>query len=429
MSSNYDVVIVGGGIAGLTTAIELEKFNLKILIVEKSDRVGGRVKTDNVDGFLLDHGFQVYLTAYPEGQQLLDYAQLNLQPFYSGALCFNHNKKFTVTDTARHKFSIPKMALSPVGSAMDKIRLGNLSARLKTASVEHIFERPEHTTMDYLKQSGYGKKMINRFLQPFYGGIFLDENLETSSRMFEFVFKMFAEGNAALPAKGMEEIPQQLKSQLKTTQFKFYTEVEKIANGTIRLKDGEQISCKHIVVATNNDDIIDQMNSQQKWREAATYYFSADKSVLKKNIIALNYHQPKLVNNFTVISDTAKSYAPRGKHLVSVSLSKVPTESVEEVSKDIISELALTFGSQVQSWKFLRNYHIKMALPKIEDFRYEVPFMETKLREGLYLAGDHLLNGSINGAIKSGKLAAQAVIFNYNANNNESTGPHPTPYI
>ena len=429
MSSNYDVIIIGAGISGLTAALELEKFNLKILVLEKSDRVGGRIKTDNVDGFLLDHGFQVYLTAYPEGQKLLNYDELNFKKFYSGALCYNQTKKFTVTDTARHKLSIPKMAISPVGGFMDKIRLGNLSAQLKSSGVQDIFERPEYETMAYLKQKGYSKTIINRFFKPFYGGIFLDDELETSSRMFEFVFKMFAEGDAALPTKGMEAIPKQLKSSLKSTEFRFHSEVENISANTISLKGGEQLTANHIVVATNKDDIIEQVDAHQEWREAATYYFSAEKSILKKNIIALNFNEQKLVNNFTIISDTAKSYAPKGKHLVSVSLHKIPTESVEEVSKDIKNELALTFGSEVQSWKFLRNYHIKSALPKIDDFKYDIPFSETKLRDGLYLAGDHLLNGSINGAVKSGQLAAQAVIFNYNANNNESTGPHPTPYV
>ncbi len=427
--TKYDVIIVGGGIAALSTALELEKFNLKILILEKTDRVGGRVKTDVVDGFLLDHGFQVYLTSYPEGKKLLDYKELNLKPFYSGALCFNQTRSFTVTDTRRHKMSMPKMAFSPVGGIMDKLRLGNLRARLIDTSTEDIFERPEVNTAEYLKQNRYSKTIINRFFKPFYGGIFLDTELETSSRMFEFVFKMFAEGNAALPAKGMEAIPQQLKSQLKTTEFKFHTEVKNVSGNMIQLADGSHLSCDHIVVAINKDEVIEQVDANQNWRETATYYFSADKSTLKKNIIALNYHEPKLVNNFTVISDTAKTYAPKGKHLISVSLEKIPEESVEDVSTKIKNELALTFGSDVQSWKFLRNYHIKRALPKIQDFRYEIPFSETKLRDGLYLAGDHLLNGSINGAMKSGKLAAQAVIFNYNANKNENTGQHTTPYV
>jgi phytoene dehydrogenase-like protein len=429
MTPNYDVIIVGGGISGLATAIELEKFNLKVLVLEKTDRVGGRVKTDNVDGFLLDHGFQVYLTAYPDASSILDYNALNLKSFYSGALCFNGDEKFTVSDTTRYKLATAKMAFSPVGGLMDKVRLGNLAARLKKTSLESIFIKPDLETLSYLKQLGFSDKIIQRFFKPFYGGIFLDNHLETSSRMFEFVFKMFAEGDAALPAGGIEEIPRQLKSKLKSTEFKFHTEVESIDKGLIKLKGGEQMQADHIVLATNDDSIINQVDSHQQWHNTATYYFAADKSVLHKNIIALNYSEHPLVNNFTVISDAAKTYAPKGKHLISVSLKDVPQKSVEEVSRAIKNELALTFGSDVQGWQFLRNYHIAKALPVIHDVKNEIPFTETKLKDGLYLAGDYLLNGSINGAIKSGQLAAQAVILNYNTNTHESIGPHTTPYV
>lgn len=415
MESNYDVVIIGAGIAGLSAALELEKYDLRILVLEKTDRVGGRVKTDEVDGFLLDQGFQVYLTEYPEGKMLLDYDDLNLKPFYSGAVCYRNDRKFTITDTKRHKLKLPSMALSPVGSLMDKIRLGNLNARLKTVAVEDIFSRPEYTTLEYLKQKGFSDKIIERFFRPFFAGIFLENELETSSRMFEFVFKMFAEGNATIPAGGMEDIPKQMKSRLKSTEFMFHSEVSKIEGKRIELKNGDPIESEHIVVATDADKILPQLTSEIPWRQTATYYYSADKSPLNNNIIALNYAKPKVVNNFTVLTDTAKNYAPKGKHLISVSLSEVPSESVEEVSREIKNELALTFGAEVQSWKFLKNYHIKKALPIPEDVQGEIPFSETQIKEGLYLAGDHLLNGSINGAMKSGKLAAQSVVFNFNA--------------
>ncbi len=416
MESNYDVVIVGAGLSGLAAAIELEKFDLRILVLEKTGRAGGRVKTDELDGFLLDRGFQVYLTEYPEGKQILDYDALDLKPFYSGALCFSKGQKFTVTDTNRHPLLKPKMALSPVGSFMDKIRMGNMAARLKGVSVEDIFERPSHTTADYLHQKGFSRKIIERFFQPFYSGIFLERDLSTSSRMFEFVFKMFAEGYAAIPAQGMEQIPKQLKSRLKNTEFRFHSEVINIDGKNLQLKEGDKLSCDHIIIATDADGVLSQLNTAIPWQRAATYYYAAEKSVLKKNIIALNYRQPRLVNNFTVLTDTASTYAPSHQHLISVSLNDIPAESVEEVSREIKNELALTFGSEVQAWKFLKNYHLKKALPRPENIKGDIPFSETRLRDGLYLAGDHLLHGSINAALVSGKRAAQAAVFNYNAN-------------
>ncbi len=213
MENHYEMVIIGGGLAGLAAAVELEKFNLKTLVIDDSDRVGGRVKTDEVEDFLLDRGFQVYLSQYPEGQSVLDYHRLDFHAFSPGAVCFNQYEKFTVKDASRSKLAIPKMLFSQVGTFMDKVRLGNLTATLKATTNEEIFAKPEVTTAYYLEKRGFSKKIIERFFRPFFSGIFLENELKTSSRLFEFTFRMFALGHAALPAKGMEEIPKQLKAQ------------------------------------------------------------------------------------------------------------------------------------------------------------------------------------------------------------------------
>ena len=416
MDSKYDFVIVGAGLVGLTAAVELEKFNLKLLIIDAEDRAGGRIKTDHEGGFLLDHGFQVFLDAYPEAKNQLDYQSLNLKSFNPGALCFDRYKKFEVHDTSRNKGALPKMLFSPVGSFMDKVRMGNLSARLRASSLEEIFERPEHSTEDYLKQSRYTKKIINRFFKPFFSGIFLDNELQTSSRMFEFVFKMLAEGNATLPAKGMEAIPMQLRGKLERTEFRFHTKAVQVSPQSVTTSEGDTISCKGVIVATEADKLILGYESSMKWQQTATYYFSADQSPFSKQLIALNYHKESDINLFSVPSEIAPSYAPKGKHLICVSLKNIPKESTEEVAEGIKRELSLAFGNSVLQWKFLKNYHIHKALPTPENMKSEIPFTETRLKPGLYLAGDYLLNGSINGAMRSGHLAAQAAIFDYNAN-------------
>lgn len=416
MDKEYDFVIIGAGMAGLSAAMELEKFEKKILVIEKEDRAGGRVKTDQKDGYRLDRGFQVLLTEYPQAKDILNYDQLNLKSFKHGAHCFSNTEQFEVIDTHRHKLALPKMAFSPVGSLTDKLRMNNLSARLRNADIAEIFGRPEHTTREYLKQLGFSDRMMKRFFEPFFAGIFLENNLETSSRMFEFVFKMFAEGDTTIPAKGIEEIPKQMRNSLKRTEFRFHTEVDKIEGNTIHIKDGDVVTCNQIIVATVPDKLVDQVDTVQKWRSTATYYFSADKSPLHKNIIALNYNDNRLVNNFTVLSDVSKDYAPKGKHLIAASLTEMPDGSVEQVSTRIKNELGRTFGAQVSQWQFLQSYHISHALPQPESFEYDIHLEECRLRPGLYLAGDYLLNGSLNAAIRSGKIAAQAAVLDYKAN-------------
>lgn len=413
MNSKYDAIIIGGGIAGLTAALELEKQHQKVLILEKTDRVGGRVKTDLVDGFLLDHGFQVYLTAYPEGQKLLNHEELHFKTFYSGALCYNAQSRFTVSDVKRYPSSFFQMAFSPVGSVSDKLKLARLNNLLSVEEIKDIFEKPEQTTLSYLKDKGYGDRIIERFFKPFYSGIFFDKKLETSSRMFEFVFKMFALGEAALPSEGMEAIPKQLKAGLQTTDFNFNAEVGHIEQQRVQLKSGEYIEAPQILIATKPDEMVPQLDSSIQWRASSTYYFSADASLLNQNVIALNSQKSKLVNHFTVISDTAKSYAPKGKHLVSVSLEDMPLSSSIITSEMIKEELARSFGSEVRHWKFLKNYDIHESLPTQLDFKSEISISETKLRDGLYLAGDQMLNGSINAAMTSGRLAATAMAHNF----------------
>ena len=416
MDQEYDVVIVGAGLAGLSAALELEKFDLRILVVESSDRVGGRMKTDEVDGFLLDRGFQVYLDAYPEGKALLDYDSLDLKCFDPGALCFADTQRFLVSDTTRKPGALPRMALSPVGGFMDKIRMGNLAARLKGATLEEIFSRPEHSTIDYLRQLRFSEKIIERFFQPFFAGIFLEPKLKTSSRMFEFVFKMFSEGNACVPNQGMEMIPKQLKAKLKTTEFRFHTAVKEIRGQELILENSDSISARHIILATAASKLVPQLAGEMNWRQTATYYFSAPRSVIDKKVIALNYKSPRLVNNLCVISDIAPGYAPDGEHLVSVSLTELPENTEEDISHAIKNELSDSFGNTVQSWKLLRSYHITHALPQVSEMKDRIPISETKIREGLYLAGDQMLNASINASLKSGQLAAQEAVLQYRTN-------------
>lgn len=416
MENKYDVVIVGAGIAGLSAALELEKFELKTLVLEKSDRAGGRIKTDVENGFHFDRGFQVLLTAYPDAAETLDYEALNLKSFKPGALCFSGLDKFEVADASRNPWQIPKMAFSPVGSFTDKLKVGNLAARLKNTSIDEIFERPEIPTIDYLQQRGFSEKIIDRFFRPFFSGIFLEPELHTSSRMFEFTYKMFAEGEAAIPDKGMEEIPRQMKNRLKRTQFRFHSPVKTVTDGQVELENGESIHCESVIMATEPDELVPNVNSHLEWKSTANYYFEATSSVLHNNMIAVNYKDKALVNNFTVITDTAPGYAPKDRHLVSVNLLRTPDTSVEDTSQLIKNELALSFGESVQGWKFLKNYHIKRALPVPESSAHNASIEATRIKDGVFLAGDHMLNASINAAIRSGQKAAQAAVLHFNVN-------------
>jgi len=208
--SKYKIHIIGAGISGLISATVLEQNGFSPVIIEATDSIGGRVKTDIVDGYQLDHVFQVLLTAYPAALKYLNFESLELQRFMPGATIYKDGKQTTIGDPLRDVSLLFSTLFSGIGSFSDKIKILKLNRRLKKKTVSNIFADKEQSTFSYLVDLGFSLKMIEDFFTPFFSGIFLENKLETSSRMFEFVYKMFGEGYASLPKAGIGAIPKQL---------------------------------------------------------------------------------------------------------------------------------------------------------------------------------------------------------------------------
>ena len=211
MSGDPYVLVVGAGLAGLCCGKRLAECGVSFRILEASDRVGGRVRTDLVDGFRLDRGFQLYLTAYPEGRRVLDLAALDLKPFTRGALVWVNGRFHRVADPRSEPVTAARSLFNPVGTPADKLRLVKLHWALEHGRLEDQVAKDERPTLDLLRWPGrFGPRMIDRLFRPFFGGVALDRQLVTSSRFFRFVFRMFAEGPGAVPAAGMQAIPDHL---------------------------------------------------------------------------------------------------------------------------------------------------------------------------------------------------------------------------
>ncbi len=405
---DYKIHIVGGGVSGLIAAIQLEKEGFAPTIIEATDRVGGRVKTDTIEGYQLDHGFQVLLDGYPKAQEYLDYKALRLQPFKPGAIIFKNGKPQKIGDPLRDRSLLWATLTSNVGSLGDKLAIFKLNKRLAKTSIKAIFEQPEVSTKSHLKNLGFSDRIIDNFFTPFFTGIFLETELATSNRMFEFVYKMFGEGLATLPTAGIEAIPQQLKSLLKATKFIFNTKVAQVSNDIISLVDGTQLESHAAIIATDAATVIPNLRKQDvSWKSCTNLYFEAERNTIKKPLIGLIADKESLINNI-FFHDSLETTSSGKKSLLSVTVVKNHSFSKANLIAHVQQELTDLCG--VGQTRFLKSYDITKALPDINNLRYTCHASETQLKERIFLAGDHLLNGSLNAAILSGELAAKGLI-------------------
>ena len=407
-----DVLIVGGGLAGLCCARRLCGAGVKCRVLEASDAVGGRARTDRIDGFLLDRGFQVLLTAYPEAQQVLDYGALDLQPFEPGALVRCGGKFQRLVDPWRRPQHLLATAFSSVGTLGDKLRIAGLRRRVGRLSLEELYEQPEQTTAERLRDEGFSTKFIERFFRPFLGGVFLDRDLETSSRLFAFVFRMFASGDAVLPSQGMGAIAQQLAERLPPGTVCTNSAVERLEEHGVRLTDGRQLSGRAIVVATESPTASRLLGELQPpaARSVTCLYFAAERPPVDEPILVLNGEGRGLVNNLCVPSQVSPAYAPPGAALISATVLGIPAIDERQLESSVRQQLQEWFGNQVQTWRHLRTYRIPLALPAQSPPALSPVEKSPRKRDGLSVCGDYLDTASIQGAMVSGRRAADDVL-------------------
>ncbi len=404
MQENQKIYIIGAGVSGLIAAYELEQEGYLPVIIEQSGRVGGRVKTLKEKGLDLDLGFQVLLSAYPLAKKYLDFDKLNLVTLESGAWIYANGKSYLIGDPLRNWKVLMPTLTADIGSIADKLKILRLNTQLKRKSLEEIFDSPEKTTLEYLREFGFSQKIIDRFFKPFFSGIFLEPNLTTSSRMFEFVYKMFGEGYACIPKSGIGAISEQLKSKLKKTEFLFNTEVEEVTNNQIKFSSSEEQEHQGVVIAANASPLIGGLKNQEiAWKGCKCLYFEVDQTNIPNKTIALVTEPKNYANNLYCYTDSES-----GKIILSVTtvedIDKSDLEIIEKVSAEIQE---FTGASRVD---YIHHYSINSALPDIQNLRMTAEPSESQILDNVFLAGDYLFNGSLNAAMESGRLAAQGLM-------------------
>ncbi len=426
-------IIIGAGLAGLCCARQLHAAGRDFLLLDAADGVGGRVRTDKVDGFQLDRGFQVLLTAYPEAARVLDYNALDLRPFYPGALVRFDGAFHRVADPWRRPVDGVRGVATPIGSVLDKARVGLLRTVVQRGSLADVFQRTDVTTEQRLRSFGFSSAMIDRFFRPFLGGVLLNRELNTTSRMFDFVFRMFAQGDTSVPAGGIEAIPQQLAESLPSESLRLNTRVASLdlseGERAVLLENGERLTAQNVVVAMDGPSAARLLADVDAGASVADpgsvsvtcLYFAApcapdalgNEPILVLNGDGVEGVNGGPINNFHVASSVAPSYAPSGQALISATVlgeTASTYEGDEALEYAVRAQMSQWFGSEAQGWRHLRTYHIAHAQPQQPVGRLSPPRRPVKLREGLFVCGDHRDTASINGAMVSGRRAAEAVL-------------------
>jgi phytoene dehydrogenase-like protein len=407
-----EVVIIGAGLAGLCCARTLHQAGIPFVLLEASDGVGGRVRTDRVDGFLLDRGFQVLQTAYPETRRVLDYSALKLKPFYPGALVYYDGRLHRVGDPLRHPGHLFSTIFSPIGTFADKLRVARLRWRVSQGSLEDLFQRPETSTLTALKAQGFSDSMIERFFRPFFSGVFFDPKLASSSRMFEFVFRMLAEDDTALPAKGIGAIPAQLAASLPEGNIRTDSPVAKVEEGKVVLASGEEVEGRKVVLATDGSETACLLGEEKPFVtvSCACLYFAAAKPPVAEPILVLDGENAGPVTNLAVASNVAPSYAPPGFSLIQATGVGNPKMADPDLESKSREQLARWFGPEVGGWRLLRTYRIIRALPDQMPPTPNPLIQPVQVSPWLFVCGEYQSLSSIHWAMVSGRRAAEAII-------------------
>jgi phytoene dehydrogenase-like protein len=402
------IVIIGAGIAGLTCAKYLKDKGIEATILEASFGVGGRVRTDIVEGFKLDRGFQVLLTSYPEAQKLLNYKDLRFKKLPSGARIRRGNSFSVMPNPLKDFITAPQALFAPVGSFWDKLKVLQLNLSLKNApepTKEDGLDK--QSTLEFLKEFGFSDTIIKRFFRPFFRGVFLEKDLKTDARFFKFLFSQFAQGDVVVPENGMQAIAEQIAAHLAPHQIRLNTAVEKIVGNTIFLENGETIEAEKIVLATNASAaarILGEKPSISLNTTDCLYFVSDTPLSFSKSYLMINANDNELIDHLVVMSDVAPSYAPVGKTLISVSLVGKNAYSERDLVEKVEKELLNWFGNKYQ-WKHLRTYRIPEALP--QHFQAPPQYKTLKINDYTYRCGDYTAYPSLNAAMKTGREVAE----------------------
>lgn len=411
MKEQKEVIIVGAGVSGLIAALELEAKGYRPVVVEKSGEAGGRLKTMLHEDWPLDMGFQVLLTAYPSVREYIDLDALDPVYFRPGAAVYQNGRMRMLGDPLRDPTLAIPTALNPHLGLRDKWLTFRLRSELRRTSIEDIFSEPEQATGAWLKSYGFSESAIDYFFRPFFSGIFLEPNLETGSRMFRFVYKMFTEGKAVVPRAGIAHVPAQLKSRLRNSRFRFHTPVEAVRERAVLLTDGTELEASAVVLACSPEGIRLEWEGASedivpiRWRRVRVAYAWVAGPVPHPGFIGLTATR-SMVNNWSEVPVPRVLGDNPEKRLLSITLLEPEPQGREGLFRSLSAEMKAIAGIELLG--LAEVFTIEQALPVISDLndRYDSRLPGT---DRVFTCGDYRSFPSLHAAMASGKAVALEV--------------------
>ena len=405
LPASCDAVVVGAGLAGLVAARRLAGAGLDVHLLEASDGVGGRVRTDVVDGWRLDRGFQVLNTGYPALAREVDLAALDLRELTRGALVHRDGVRRRLADPRRDPLRGIATARADLGTLRDRALLATTAARVAAGDGRRLVGQDDVAARDRLRERGFSDRMVDDFFRPFFAGVFLEEDLVTSSRFLDLMLRMFVRGQSTLPSLGMQRLPDQLAARLPAGTVHLGTPVTALDADGVTTAAG-RLAARAVVCATDatSAGALVPGVTPPDWRSVTTVYHAAPTDPLGEPTLLIDADRDSPVVNTVVLTAAAPSYGPGdGRALVSTSV----LGAHEDAEAAVRARLAELYRTSTDAWEHLATYVLPRALPAMTAPH---PFQRPVLVDGVYVCGDHRDTSSIQGALVSGRRAAQAVL-------------------
>lgn len=414
LPTTAEVVVVGAGVAGLAAARHLSAAGLEVVVVEASDGVGGRVRSDVVGAFRVDRGFQLVNPAYPEVEKVMDVEALDLQPFDAGVAVHRGGRVDAVRDPRRHPTALLEALRFPLGSAKEKAAL--VKWALTSLSTGDL-KSPDSGWSDGLDRAGVHGELRWSLVEPFLAGVLGEVDGTTSRRFVDLLVRTFVRGTPGLPAAGVQAVPDQLAAGLPAGSVVTGVEVRHVGHGPRSLvveTVAGGLSTRAVVVATDGHaagHIVPGFGVERS-HGLSTFWFAAPVSpapASRSRLLHLDGDRTGPVVNTAVVSSVAPGYVlAAGDHRALIAATVLGEDTSAEVQTRVRAQLGRIYSTDASAWTLVAAQSIPNALPALDaGFEGSRP---VRVDEGVYVAGDHRENPSLQGALVSGRRAADAVL-------------------